>query len=122
MEITPGVHVFPQTIDRNGDPNTIYPAEVETRKGLLLPDIGYRGLSDQIEFNLSEGGFDWRHLGTLITHQDRDHAEDFAEVNERTDVFVCTHRCAPYVDGRNDLIKSSKPRSICPCPNRFHPS
>ena len=108
MELTAGVYAFPQTIERGDAATTIYPASVETPKGLVLIDTGFPGLTDQIESNLQEAGFDWEAVrGVVVTHQDGDHAGSLAAVVERTDATVYAHeRCAPYVDGREDPIKS----------------
>lgn len=108
MKLTDGVYAFPQTIDRDGTETTIYPAAVETPTGLLLIDTGFEGLTDQIESNLAESGFDWEDVaGVVVTHQDGDHAGSLATVVERTDAVVYAHeRCAPFVDGREEPIKS----------------
>lgn len=108
MELTAGVHAFPQTIDREDTTTTIHPAAVETPKGLLLIDTGFEGLTDQIGENLSAAGFDWDDVaGVISTHQDGDHAGSLATVVDRTDAVVYAHeRCAPYLDGREEPIKS----------------
>jgi glyoxylase-like metal-dependent hydrolase (beta-lactamase superfamily II) len=109
MQITEGVYAFPQTVDRDGVERTFYPSAVETPKGLLLVDVGLPGLTDQVEANLANAGFDWRDVrAVVLTHQDGDHAGGLAGVLEHTDATVYAHeRCAPYVDGREHPIKSS---------------
>ena len=108
MQITEGVYAFPQTVDRDGVQRTFYPSAVETPKGLLLVDVGLPGLTDQIDANLADAGFDWRDVrAVVLTHQDGDHAGGLAGVLERADATVYAHeRCAPYVDGREHPIKS----------------
>jgi len=108
MELATGVYAFPQTIERDGMETTIHPAAVETPKGLVLLDVGYPGLLDQVEANLHETGNDWDDVrAVLVTHQDGDHAGALGEVVGRTDAVVYAHeQCAPYVDGRRHPIKS----------------
>jgi glyoxylase-like metal-dependent hydrolase (beta-lactamase superfamily II) len=108
MELTAGIYTFPQTIEREEMTTTIYPAAVETRRGLLLIDTGFTGLAEQIEDNLSDAEFDWDDvLGVILTHHDGDHAGSLAAVLDHTDATVYAHeRCAPYVDGREEPIKS----------------
>lgn len=108
MELSAGVHTFPQTIERGDSKTTVYPAAVETPKGVLLIDTGFPGLTGQVESNLSDAGFDWDDVtGVVLTHQDGDHAGSLSSVVDRTDATVYAHeRCAPYVDGREEPIKS----------------
>lgn len=116
MELTAGVYAFPQTIERGE--TTIYPAAVDTPTGLLLIDTGFPGLADQIEGNLTGAGFDWSDVrGVVLTHQDGDHAGSLATVRDRTDSVVYAHeRCAPYVDGRKEPIKSPDGERYPPAP------
>lgn len=108
MELTAGVYAFPQTIERDGTENTIHPAAVETPNGVVLLDVGYQGLTDQIEDNLDEVDHGWDDVqAVVITHQDSDHAGALNEVIERTNAVVYAHeRCVPYVDGREHPLKS----------------
>lgn len=108
MELTSGVYAFPQTVERGDTSTTVYPAAVETSKGVLLVDTGFAGLTDQVESNLAGAGFDWDDVGSVaVTHQDGDHAGSLAAVVERTGATVYAHeRCAPHVDGRTEPIKS----------------
>jgi len=107
MQITDGVYAFPQTVDRDGGQRTFYPSAVETPKGLLLVDVGLPGLTDQIEANLADAGFDWRDVrAVVLTHQDGDHAGGTAELLDRADATVYAHAgCAPYVEGHESLLK-----------------
>lgn len=106
------VHVFPQTIDHGDRSVTIHPAAVETDRGLLLLDVGFPGEVEQVRTNLADHGFEWPDVwAVLITHQDGDHAGALADVVDRSGALVLAHRkCAPYVDGREDPIKSEGDR------------
>lgn len=108
MAIATGVYDFPQTIERAGEETTIHPSAVETPTGLLLIDVGFPGLVDQVGDNLAATGHGWDDVrAVILTHQDGDHAGGLEEVLDRTDVVVYAHeRCAPYVDGRKQPIKS----------------
>ena len=108
MELTDGVFAFPQTLTRDGTEQTFYPSAVETELGLLLVDVGFPGLTDQVGSNLAEAGYDWADVhGIVLTHQDGDHAGGLADVLDRTDATVYAHEsCAPYVDGREHPLKS----------------
>jgi glyoxylase-like metal-dependent hydrolase (beta-lactamase superfamily II) len=108
MEIATGVYVFTQTIEADGTQKTVHPAAVETRWGLVLVDTGYPELSGQIESNLQAAGFEWTDVaGVLLTHHDTDHAGSLATVVNRTEAVVFAHeRAAPYIDGREEPIKS----------------
>lgn len=107
MELTPGVYPFPQTIVRESGELTIYPAAVETPKGVLLVDVGDPGTTDQIAANLEAMEAEWADVrGVVLTHHDGDHAGGLADVLELTDAVVYAHReCAPYVDGRKYPLK-----------------
>jgi glyoxylase-like metal-dependent hydrolase (beta-lactamase superfamily II) len=109
MELTDGVYAFPQTVAQGDTERTFYPAAVETPTGLLLVDVGMPGEVDQVESNLSEAGFEWSDVrGIVLTHQDGDHAGGLSEALDHTDAVVYAHAgCAPYVEGREELVKSS---------------
>lgn len=108
MELTDGVYALSQTIEREGATQTFHPAAVETPKGLLLVDVGYDELRDQFGAALADAGFDWSDVASvLITHQDGDHAGALASVVDETGAVVYAHgECAPYLDGREEPIKS----------------
>ncbi|MFC7131752.1 MULTISPECIES: MBL fold metallo-hydrolase [Salinibaculum] len=108
MALPGGVYAFSQTVSRDGTDQTFHPSAVETAKGLLLVDVGFPGLTDQVEANLAEAGFDWSDVrGVVLTHQDGDHAGGLADLLERATPTVYAHeRCAPYVDGRKSPLKS----------------
>lgn len=109
MNVPDGVHAFPQAIGEGDEARTFYPAAVETEKGILLIDVGFREQIERIGDHLDEVGADWTDVaGIVITHQDGDHASALAEVVERTGAPVYAHEeCAPYVDGREHPIKGS---------------
>lgn len=107
MEITPGVYGLAQEVHRDHGRMTIFPAAVETQRGLLLVDVGDPGEADQIEDNLDDVGSGWDDVwAVLLTHQDRDHAGTLRDVVDRTGAAVFAHeKAAPYVDGREQPIK-----------------
>lgn len=107
MNVAPGIHAFPQEIRRGETTRTIYPAAVETPKGVVLVDVGDPGELDQIGANLDAIGRSWEDvLAVVLTHQDADHAGTLREVVDRTDAVVYAHENAvPYVDGRKDPYK-----------------
>jgi glyoxylase-like metal-dependent hydrolase (beta-lactamase superfamily II) len=108
MELTDGVYAFPQTLTRGDTEQTFSPSAVGTPLGILLVDVGFPGLTDQVESNLAEAGYEWADVhGIVLTHQDGDHAGGLADVLDRTDATVYAHEaCAPYVDGREHPIKA----------------
>lgn len=108
MELVAGVYAFPQTVERDGVENTIYPSAVETSRGLLLVDTGYPGLTDQIAANLEAAGFEWGDVSAvLITHQDGDHAGSLSTVVDRTHAVVYAHEeCVPFLSGERELLKA----------------
>jgi len=112
MRIAEGVHALPQTIDRGGEEVSFHPAAVETDRGVVLLDVGFADEIDQLEAGLRETGFGFEDVwAVLLTHQDGDHAGALSSVVDRADPVVMAHReCAPYVDGRQDPIKSESDR------------
>lgn len=118
MQLTEGVYVFPQTIEREGVETTIHPSAVETPSGLVLIDTGFEGLTDQIETNLAEAGFGWPDVaGVVVTHQDGDHAGSLSAVVEQTGALVFAHeRCVPYLEGDEHPIKSPEGQRYPPVP------
>jgi glyoxylase-like metal-dependent hydrolase (beta-lactamase superfamily II) len=112
MELADGVHTFDLTMNREGEQATFYPGAVETDRGLLLLDVGYPATLDQLESQLRDIGHDWSTVwAALITHQDPDHAGALSAVTEKADPLLFAHsNCAPYVDGRRDLIKGGDDR------------
>lgn len=118
MELVPGVYSAPQTIEREGVENTIHPALVETAHGVIAIDVGYPGLLDQFESNLSDTGHTWDDVwAVLLTHQDGDHAGSLSAVLERTNAVVMAHeRCSPYITGEKHPIKAPEGERFPPAP------
>lgn len=118
MALPAGVHAFPQTVTRDGESVTIHPAAVETARGVLLLDVGYPGVIDQVEGNLTDAGLSVADVtAVLLTHHDGDHAGALDALLDRTEVTVYAHRrCAPYVDGREDTLKSPAGERYPPAP------
>lgn len=116
MEVTPGVHTFPQEIQREDGNRTIHPSAVETAKGVILIDVGDPGEIEQIEMNLEEAGFDWNDVrAVILTHQDGDHVGTLPAVLERVEATVYAHQNAtPYIDGREALLKYDDGRPYSP--------
>lgn len=107
MNVATGIHAFPQEIRRGETTRTIYPAAVETPKGVVLVDVGDPGERDQVGTNLEAIGRSWDDVvAVLLTHQDKDHAGTLREVVDATDALVYAHEnAAPYVDGRKQPYK-----------------
>lgn len=118
MALPAPVHAFPQSIDREGETVTIHPPAVETPRGAILLDVGFPGLLDQVEANLTAAGLAWADVtAVLLTHHDGDHAGALAELLNRTDATVYAHEhCAPHVDGRDDPVKSPEGQRYPPAP------
>lgn len=118
MALADGVYAFPQSFEREESVTEIVPSAVATPKGVILIDVGFPGQTDTIESHLADAGYGWDDVSAvLITHHDGDHAGGLAEVVERTDAVVYAHpKCAPYVDGREDTIKSPAGERYPPVP------
>mgnify|MGYP006291950001 CR=1 FL=1 len=118
MSLPEAVHTLTQTVDQGDRTVTIHPAAVETPRGVLLVDVGYPGELDQVAAGLDSAGLTLEDVtGVLLTHQDGDHAGGLADLLDRTDATVYAHeRCAPYVDGREDPIKSPAGERYPPAP------
>jgi glyoxylase-like metal-dependent hydrolase (beta-lactamase superfamily II) len=103
----PGVYLLPITVDYGGRELTITPTAVETDRGLVLIDVGPPGAVDGLRTHLRGLGFDLEDVWlVLLTHHDGDHVGGLAELLERIDPIVATHREeAPYVRGERDPIK-----------------
>lgn len=118
MELADGVYAFPQTFEREGGTAEILPSAVATPKGVVLIDVGFPGQTDTIESHLADAGYGWEDVSAvLVTHHDGDHAGGLSEVVNRTDAVVYAHEeCAPFVDGREDTIKSPEGERYPPVP------
>jgi len=108
MELTEHVYALPLEFEFGGREMTLYPAAVETPRGLLLLDAGPLGTTDQLADGLAEHGHDLADVAYLVfTHQDFDHVGGAAAVVEAADPLVVAHAGdAPYVDGTEDLLKN----------------
>jgi glyoxylase-like metal-dependent hydrolase (beta-lactamase superfamily II) len=118
MALPDTIHAFPQSMEREGETVTIHPAAVETPRGVVLLDVGFPGLLDQVSANLADAGFEWADVSAIfLTHHDGDHAGALEAVLERTDATVYAHEaCAPHVDGREDTVKSPAGQRYPPAP------
>ncbi|SEP78423.1 MBL fold metallo-hydrolase [Natrinema salaciae] len=107
-----GVHALPITVEYGGRELTITPTLVETDRGPILIDTGPRGSLDGLRTHLRSLGYELTDLWLVIlTHHDGDHAGGLAELLERVDAAVATHREeAPYVSGEREPIKGDGDR------------
>ncbi|ELY66816.1 MBL fold metallo-hydrolase [Natrinema versiforme] len=105
----PGVYALPLTLEYGGSEHTFTPTAVETDRGLVLLDAGPAGAVGQLETHLAGMGFELTDIWLVVlTHHDADHAGGLAELLERVDAIVATHRDeAPYVSGERDPIKGA---------------
>ncbi|WP_408958074.1 MBL fold metallo-hydrolase [Natrinema sp. 74] len=101
-----GIHALPITVEYDGRSITITPAVVETNRGLVLLDVGPEGAVGPLETHLTSLGYELADIWLVVlTHHDGDHAGGLAELVERVDAVVATHREeAPYVSGERDPI------------------
>ncbi|WP_313692359.1 MBL fold metallo-hydrolase [Halorarum halobium] len=107
MEIRDHVYVFPVETTYFGNERTFYITGVETRRGLLLFDVGGPSDEDILADALAEHGFSYEDVHTIVlTHQDYDHLGCLAPVAERTEAEIVTHEyAAPYVSGEVKMLK-----------------
>ncbi|MWV39147.1 MBL fold metallo-hydrolase [Natrialba sp. INN-245] len=105
----PGVHVLPLSVEHGGRELTVSPTAVETERGLVLIDVGPRGAVGSLTVHLESLGYELADVWLVVlTHHDADHAGALAELLERTDAAVATHRAeAPFVTGERDPLKGS---------------
>lgn len=108
MEIADHVYALPIELQLGEEPMTIYPAAVETPRGLLLLDAGTPDSFDQLEAGLAEHGLsveDTEYL--VITHQDYDHAGGATNVIDAADPVVFAHEIAtPFISGAERPLKT----------------
>lgn len=105
----PGVYALPLSVEYGGRELTVTPTAVETDRGLVLIDAGPPGAVGQLRAHLDPLGFDLEDIWLVVlTHHDGDHVGGLADLLERVDAVVATHRAeAPYVSGERDPIKGS---------------
>ncbi|SEV83176.1 MBL fold metallo-hydrolase [Natrinema salifodinae] len=103
----PGVYALPLSVEYGGRELTVTPTAVETDRGLVLIDAGPPGAVGQLRAHLDPLGFDLEDIWLVVlTHHDGDHVGGLADLLERVDAVVATHRAeAPYVSGEHDPIK-----------------
>ncbi|QLK26625.1 MBL fold metallo-hydrolase [Natrinema zhouii] len=108
----PGAYALPLTLEYGDREITVTPTAVETDRGLILIDAGPAGAVGQLETHLMELGFELEDIWlVLLTHHDGDHVGGLAELLERVDATVATHRDeAPYVSGEREPIKGDGDR------------
>lgn len=107
MEFVEGVFVFPVEVEFFGEPRVWHLTGVETRRGLVLFDVG--GLDDAgaVVEALGEDGFVGGDVEKIVvTHHDIDHAGCIPEVLAGSDAEVIAHEAAvPYLRGEQSLLK-----------------
>ncbi|WP_226479655.1 MBL fold metallo-hydrolase [Natrinema amylolyticum] len=107
-----GVHVLPITVEYGDRQITITPTLVETERGLILIDAGPQGSLEGVRTHLRSLGYELTDIWlVLLTHHDADHAGGLADLLERVDAVVATHRDeAPYISGESEPIKGDGDR------------
>ncbi|WP_312911710.1 MBL fold metallo-hydrolase [Natronosalvus caseinilyticus] len=110
MEISDHVYVFPVETTYFGNERTFYLTGVETRRGLILFDVGGPDDEDVLEEALAQDGFTFDDVDKIVlTHQDYDHLGCLAPVATRTDAEILAHEyAAPYVSGEVKMLKRPK--------------
>lgn len=112
MNDDPHVHALTTSVSYGGADLSITPTAVETDRGLVLVDAGPPGGVDSLEMHLRDLGHALEDVWLVVlTHHDADHAGGLADLLERTDAVVATHRAeAPFVTGERDPIKGDGDR------------
>lgn len=114
MELAHGVYGLPLDVSLGDREMRLNPVAVETPKGLLLLDVGLPDGIDDLAAALDAEGLALEDTwAVVVTHQDLDHAGCLAAVVDRTDAVVFAHEAdAPYLEGENELVKSSDERPM----------
>lgn len=104
-----GIHTLPITVGYGGQDVTFTPTLVEAERGLVLIDVGPEGAVNYLQTHINSLKYDLSDIWLVVlTHHDADHAGGLAELLERTDAVVATHRDeAPFVTGERDPLKGS---------------
>lgn len=112
MQEDAGVHALPITVEYGDGEITVTPTVVETERGLVLIDVGPEGAVDGLRPHLTTLGYELADVWLVVlTHHDGDHAGGLAEVLERVDAVVATHRDeAAYVSGEREPLKGDGDR------------
>lgn len=107
MELVDGVFVFSVEVEFFGEPRVWHLTGIETRRGLMLFDVG--GLDDAkaVTEALEADGFGVGDVEKIvITHHDIDHAGCIPELLVESDAEVIAHEAAvPYLRGERALLK-----------------
>ena len=105
--IAPGVYTLPLAFEPGEDTPLMYPAAVETERGLILVDTGFPDHLDTVEAHLADAGFGFDDVAlVVVTHQDADHAGALAALAERTGATTLAHTDeAPYIGRERPLLK-----------------
>jgi glyoxylase-like metal-dependent hydrolase (beta-lactamase superfamily II) len=114
MELASGVYGLTVESDFGDRRLAIHPVAVETPRGLLLLDVGLPECVPDLRAALDAEGLTLDDVwAVVVTHQDLDHAGCLAEVVEEVGVVVATHEDeAPYLEGDEELVKSSGDRPV----------
>ncbi len=107
MEFVSGVFVFSVGVEFFGEPRVWHLTGIETRRGLVLFDVGGLDDADALKEALDKDGFGFGDLEKIVvTHHDIDHAGCIPEVLEESDAEVLAHAAAvPYLRGEKSLLK-----------------
>lgn len=107
MELASNVYVFSVEVEFFGEPRVWHLTGVETRRGLILFDVGGIDDAEAVEKALGEDGFGVGDVEKIVvTHHDIDHAGCIPEVVAGSDAEVIAHEAAvPYLRGDQGLLK-----------------
>ncbi|MEF8851032.1 MAG: MBL fold metallo-hydrolase [Haloarculaceae archaeon] len=105
--IAPGVYTLPLAFGPGDDDPLMYPAAVETERGLILVDTGFPDHVEAVETHLAGAGFDPEDVAlVVVTHQDADHAGALEALASRTGATTLAHADeAPYIERERPLLK-----------------
>ena len=112
MELASGVYALTESIEQGDRSVSIQPVAVETDRGVLLVDVGFESQFEALRDELEAAGLSLSDVwGVVLTHQDGDHVGALEQVVDATDAVVFAHRDeTPFIDGRQDPIKSEGDR------------
>ena len=109
MKLAEHVYALPLSFEMQGTSRAIYPAAIETDRGVLLLDVGTPDAKAQLAAAFEDEGLSLDDVTTVVaTHQDVDHAGCLAEIAAETDALVVAHaEDTPYIEGERELLKST---------------